>query len=299
MKLYLIIVLFIIMLLLNVSIYPQDKSETMITKNGTEYKYIINGEQTQKAETFYKILLKNENPKYRLNKIPLIVSDLEDPNISSPFFAMSYTQDKTSTLKIVLFKNVIERFFKNNILDILQNKFQNEDKKKLNITPEYFYLKILLHHLSHFSGPSAIQMSTKETVFIDTLLLNNFKTIEEIRADMSSLSILKQLIIKEKLTEKEKKDIFKLHIAHLLYLNKHSKDKTSCSIQLNFFKKAGALTYNMITNEISIDWLELDTSIKELLKITKNFEKKAETSETTISKFIEKFSTISDNGEKK
>ncbi len=55
----------------------------------------------------------------------------------------------------------------------------------------------------------------------------------------------------------------------------------------------------MITNEISIDWLELDTSIKNLLKKTKNFEKKAETSETIINEFIEKFSDISDRGEKK
>ncbi len=297
MKLHLRIVSLIILLLINFNIYPQNKSETIITKNGTEYEYIINEKQTQKAEKFYKILLKNENPKYRLNKIPLIVSDLKDPNISSPFFAMSYTQKKASTFKVVLFKNVIEKFFKNNLLNILQNKFQNKDKN--NITSEYFYLKILLHHLSHFSGPSAIPKSTGETVFIDTLLLNNFKTIEEIRADMSSLSIINQLIINEKLTEKEKKDIFKLHIAHLLYLNKHSKDKTSCSIQLNFFKKKGALTYNMITNKISIDWLELDTSIKNLLKKTKNFEKKAETSETIINEFIEKFSDISDRGEKK
>ena len=171
----------IIFFIICLNLYSQEITEKIITENNIEYSFVVNKEETKKAELIYSILLKKFNPLYKLNKIPIEISELIKSDKSTPFFAVSYSKDNNSSFKIVFFKNVIENFYKKNLINILQDKIHMDNKKAIDIKPEYFYLKMLIHHLSHFSGPSAIQNSSGKTVFIDELLLNNFKIIEEIR----------------------------------------------------------------------------------------------------------------------
>ncbi len=270
------------------------KIEKIISTEGIEYSYIINWEEMKRVKPLYKEILKKDKPVYRLDKLPLIISDLKSITNTHPFYIISQKimNDDKSAFKIILFKNVIENFFKEKLLQILQKNIQNDSNIISQTSSNSFYLKLLLHHLSHFSGPSIINNSSGESVSVDEILVNNFNLIEEIRADMSALDITNKLVLKKIITKEEKNNIYKAHIAHILYQNKKGskEQKSISSIQLKFFKKKGGISYNMLTDKISIDMLELEKTANKLLKKTMNFEIKATESLTKINEFIEKFS---------
>lgn len=290
------ILAFLVLIVLNFNTQMTAETEKIISTEGIEYTFIINREEMKRVKSLYIEILKKDKPAYKLDKLPLIISDLRSIKKTHPFYIISkkIMNDDKSALKIILFKNVIESFFKEKLLQILQNNIQKDSNTISQTSSNSFYLKLLLHHLSHFSGPSIINNSSGNSVSVDEILVDNFNLIEEIRADMSALDITNQLVLKKIITEEQKNNIYKSHIAHILYQNKKGSEeqKNISSIQLNFFKTKGGISYNMLTDKISIDMLELEKTTRNLLKKTMNFEIKATDSLTKINEFIEKFSEV-------
>jgi len=268
--------------------------------NNSTYKYIVDNDATDKAKRFYTVLLKKTRVNYKLNEVPLVIANLISINPKPPFFIIS--KKKKARFTLVVFKNIIEIFFKDKLSKLIDNKIEQPADSQKALTANSFYTRTLLHILSHFTGPSIIQDTSKKFVLNSEIIGDNFKKIEELRADMSALTITNSLIPVSssgarmdtllQMTKKEQYNIFISHIAYLIYLSNNGtqEQKELSLMQLDLFKKKGCLFSNIITKKYSIDINEFRLIIKKLLRKFTKFEKNAVSAEvqTEILSFFNK-----------
>ncbi len=272
----------------------------IVKHNNSTYKYIVDNDATDKAKRFYTVLLKKTRVNYKLNEVPLVVVNLISINPKPPFFIIS--KRKKARFTLVVFKNVIEFFFKDKLSKLIGNKIEQSANSQEVLTANSFYTRTLLHLLSHLTGPSIIQDTSKKFVLNNEIIGDNFKKIEELRADMLALTITNSLIPDSsskrrmdtllKMTKKEQYSIFISHIAYLIYLSNNGtqEQKELSLMQLELFKEKGCLFSNIITKKYSIDINEFRVIIKKLLRKFTKFEKNAVSAEvqTEILSFFNK-----------
>jgi hypothetical protein len=257
----------------------------IIQHNNSTYKYILDNDATDKAKRFYTALLKKTRVNCKLNELPLVVANLISINSKPPFFIIS--KKKGARFTLIVFKNIIETFFKDKLGKLIDNKIEQSVNSQETLTASSFYTRTLLHLLSHFTGPSIIKNTSGKFVLNSEIIGDNFKKIEELRADMLALTITNSLITVSsskthmdtllQITKKEQYNIFISHIAYLIYLsdNGTQEQKELSLIQLELFKKKGCLFSNIITKKYSLDINEFRVIIKKLLKKFTKFEKNA------------------------
>lgn len=248
-------------------------------------------EYTKTAEKYTSILdkmMENIPLRERLGRIdasvisPIIVADVaftSNPNQFVSVFPDTYAKDKVDKFKIVIFSNILESYFKKFLEPLAGQIFTKKWAERVDFNS--YLSNIIMHRVSHYSGPIFINQKSDKVVLIKDRLKDLFYYVEEIRAEAAAICNTQVLIDAKLITEEQEKNIYSTYVTSLignLITNPESKTARNALTQFNHYIKSGGIIFDLNTNKLKIDKEQFGTSARRLmlqaaqLEVTGNYE---------------------------
>jgi len=166
--------------------------------------------------------------------------------------------------KKVILNNVLHKKF-DIVLSPIGKKVLVPEQAKLT-SRKYMENNTLFHELSHGLGPGKIVKDGKETT-VAAELQDLYNGLEEGKADIMGIYNILYMMEKGELPASEKKEMLSTHFTGIFRSirfgteSAHAKGRT---IQYNFYRKTGAVTWDAKQKRYRIDYVKMEKAVRDL-----------------------------------
>jgi hypothetical protein len=134
-----------------------------------------------------------------------------------------------------------------------------------HLTADSNFYRTLWHEVGHYLGPD----TTKDGRLLDAALGADSNLIEEMKADLVSLFVAKELRRREYYTADQLRAVYASGVYRMLQNNKPRREQPYNMMQLmqmNFFLDRGVLKFDPATARLSIDYDKYHDAVRDLLR---------------------------------
>lgn len=166
--------------------------------------------------------------------------------------------------KIIIFRNLMELYFKTIIEPLSRQIFEKSLAKFVNF--ESYFSNLIMHKISHYFGPVIADTKTENITLLVDQLKDLFYCVEEIRADSAAI-FNTSILVKEGLIAKEEN----IYATYLVYLveklrnEPESKIKMAFLVQFNYILKRGGFSFNINNKKLLVNKMKFKKAVHKLM----------------------------------